>query len=138
MDLSICHPVWQYTKPRDDEHMGWTFAQNGETLSSPTGNGSFTFNDLRPDPVNNCRTVRELYELADPSYSGKFTVPVLWDKQKQTIVNNESMDIIRMFNGVFSKVATEPNVDLNPPHLQDEIEALHPWIYNRINNGSSF
>src|SRR5262249_4222223 len=67
-------------------------------------------------------------------FSGRATVPVLWDKQRQTIVNNESADIVRMLDGAFSKFATG-DIDLYPPDLSAEIEALNEPVYRKLNNG---
>lgn len=67
--------------------------------------------------------------------AGKYVVPVLWDKQKKTIVNNESADIILMLNDAFNDVAKKPDLDLNPEALRGEIEAVNEWIYPTINNG---
>ena len=67
------------------------------------GNGSFSCRGCIPDTVNNCKTVRELYELQnDVIYTGKYSVPLLWDKKTNTIVNNESADISRIFNSEFN------------------------------------
>lgn len=67
--------------------------------------------------------------------TGKYTVPVLWDKQTKSIVNNESADIVRMFNSAFDGVAKHPEVDLYPEHLKQEIDYVNEWIYPTINNG---
>ena len=56
-----------------------------------------------PDTINNCTHVKQLYFIADPNYSARFTVPILWDKKEKTIVNNESSEIIRMFNSEFDQ-----------------------------------
>lgn len=87
------------------------------------------------DHVNGAKTLRQLYRKACPDYSGKFTVPVLWDKERSEIVNNESSEIIRMFNHAFNAVAKHPEVDLYPKELRTEIDALNEWMYNSINNG---
>lgn len=76
----------------------------------------------------------QIYLKADPSYSGRVTVPVLWDKQTQTIVSNESADIIRMFNSAFNGL-TGSDSDYCPADLREEIDALNDIIYDRVNNG---
>ena len=76
----------------------------------------------------------ELYLDGDPSYEGRVTVPVLWDKHSKTIVNNESSDIIRMFNTAFNHL-TGNTLDFYPEHLQDRIHLLNDRIYSSINNG---
>ncbi len=86
------------------------------------------------DPVNGARFVHELYTRADPHVNGRATVPVLWDKRRGTIVNNESADIVRMFNSGFGALA-QGTIDLRPADLEPEIDALNDWLYPRLNNG---
>lgn len=86
------------------------------------------------DEVNGATYVHELYTRADPTVSGRATVPVLWDRQRQTIVNNESADIVRMLNSGFGDLANE-DVDLYPADLCGAIDALNDRIYPRLNNG---
>nr|WP_294554443.1 glutathione S-transferase family protein [uncultured Rhodopila sp.] len=78
--------------------------------------------------------LHEIYTRAAPHYTGRATVPVLWDKDRRTIVNNESADILRMFNSGFGSLA-ESAIDLFPRHLQAEIEEINERIYHRLNNG---
>ena len=85
------------------------------------------------DPVNGATYMHELYTRADPAVNGRATVPVLWDKATGTIVNNESADIVRMFNTGFGALAQGP--DLCPADLADEIDALNDAIYPTLNNG---
>lgn len=82
-----------------------------------------------------CRTLAELYELAKPGYSGRSTVPVLWDKQTKTIVNNESAEIIVMLNSEFNEFAKHPSLDLYPKELKEKIDWWNEKIYNSVNNG---
>ncbi|MEN8195316.1 MAG: glutathione S-transferase family protein [Pseudomonadota bacterium] len=87
-----------------------------------------------PDDVNGARHLYEIYTKADPNYTGRVTVPVLWDKQTGTIVNNESAEIIRMFNSAFDAGgATGP--DFYPAELRDDIDWVNDFVYDRINNG---
>lgn len=87
-----------------------------------------------PDPVNGVRYLHEVYTKADPGYSGRVTVPVLWDKKTGTVVNNESSEIIRMFNSAFDSVgAAEP--DYYPEPLRGEIDRINALVYDNINNG---
>jgi len=86
------------------------------------------------DPLFDARYVYELYTRADSAYSGRATVPVLWDKTLGTIVNNESSEIIRMFNSAFDGV-TGNRADFYPPPLRAEIDALNERIYAKLNNG---
>jgi len=87
------------------------------------------------DEVNNFKFLREVYEKAVPGYYGKYTVPVLFDKKLQTIVNNESSEIIRMLNSEFNTFAEHPELDLYPENLRKEIDEVNSWIYTTINNG---
>jgi putative glutathione S-transferase len=86
-----------------------------------------------PDPLHGASFMHELYTHADPQVSGRATVPVLWDKQTDTMVSNESADIVRMFNSGFGGLASGP--DLYPVDLRDEIDDLNDHIYPRLNNG---
>lgn len=87
-----------------------------------------------PDPLFNITYVHELYTRADPHYTGRATVPVLWDKQHATIVNNESSEIIRMFNSAFDAFG-DASVDFYPIELRSQIEILNAQIYDNLNNG---
>ncbi|XP_021729692.1 uncharacterized protein LOC110696637 isoform X3 [Chenopodium quinoa] len=88
-----------------------------------------------PDPLNGLKTIRDLYDLASANYSGKYTVPVLWDKKLETIVSNESAEIIRMLNSEFNDIAENGDLDLYPQHLRARVDEVNEWIYDRINNG---
>ncbi|MDA9274492.1 glutathione S-transferase family protein [bacterium] len=77
---------------------------------------------------------RDIYTRADATFSGRVTVPILWDKQQNTIVSNESSEIIRMFNTAFNDV-TGNTVDLWPQHMHDDIEVVNARIYDTLNNG---
>ncbi|MGL4312106.1 MAG: glutathione S-transferase family protein [Paracoccaceae bacterium] len=85
------------------------------------------------DTVNGAQYMHELYTRADPDFTGRATVPVLWDKKTGTIVSNESADILRMFNAGFGALAS--GADLYPADLAAEIDALNDHIYPRLNNG---
>ncbi len=93
-----------------------------------------TYPGANEDTVNGARYMHELYTRVDPQITGRATVPVLWDKKTGTIVNNESADILRMFNSGFGALADE-SVDLYPEALRSEIDALNDRIYPRLNNG---
>ena len=80
-------------------------------------------------------TVPELYQLAQPSYNGRCTVPVLWDKETKAIVNNESADIIVMLNSQFNELAKNPALDLYPENLKETIDRWNEKIYHAVNNG---
>jgi putative glutathione S-transferase len=98
---------------------GWTFDEGDDVIA---------------DSVNHKARLHEVYTQADPEYSGRVTVPVLWDKERNTIVSNESSEIIRMFNSAFDDIGATPG-DFYPEPLRDEIDALNDFIYPNINNG---
>jgi len=98
---------------------GWTFAPGPETI---------------PDSVNRVERLYELYTIADAQYSGRATIPILWDKHERTIVSNESAEIVRMFNSAFDEVGANRN-DYYPAALRVEIDELNDFIYPNVNNG---
>ena len=87
------------------------------------------------DPVTGAKYTYQIYAQAVPDYSGRCSVPVLWDKEARTIVNNESSDIIRMFNSAFDALATKSPPDMYPEDLRAEIDAVNELVYENINNG---
>ena len=87
-----------------------------------------------PDTVNGAKSLYEIYQLADREFTGRVTVPVLWDKQSATIVNNESADILRMLNSAFDAIG-DADVDFYPADLATEIDAINDHVYPTINNG---
>lgn len=86
------------------------------------------------DSVNGAATMREVYQIADPDFDGVVTVPVLWDKKRQTIVNNESSEIIRMLNTAFDHLGNA-DVDFYPEALRSEIDEINDVVYESVNNG---
>src|SRR6478609_142671 len=87
-----------------------------------------------PDPLYGARFLYEIYTRAEPRYTGRVTVPVLWDKTTKTIVNNESSEIIRMFNSAFDACGATAG-DFYPEQHRAEIDALNKRIYSKVNNG---
>src|SRR5690606_8539037 len=85
------------------------------------------------DPVNHVKYLHELYNSAQPGYTGKVTVPVLWDKKTSCIVNNESSEIMRMFNAAFAECGANAS-EFCPPELQAEIDEVNAAVYKGINN----
>lgn len=92
------------------------------------------FNDSDDDDLNGATYLHELYTTVAPGFTGRATVPVLWDKKTKTIVNNESADIVRMFNTAFVEFVGE-GLDLVPKALEEDIGALNDYIYSDLNNG---
>lgn len=86
------------------------------------------------DPVHGAQYMHQIYTADDPEYTGRVTVPVLWDKQQNLLVSNESAEIIRMLNSAFDGVGAEPG-DYYPEALRGEIDTLNTRVYDRVNNG---
>ena len=105
-----------------------------EPLYGKTGWEFGTARGGTPDTVNSKATLAEIYLLADPHYTGRVSVPVLWDKKRRTIVNNESSEIIRMLNSAFDAF-TDVRADYYPVALRGEIDAVNELVYPNINNG---
>ncbi len=112
--VSVVHPLMREN--------GWTF-ENPDGATSCVG-----------DDVNHATFLHEIYTRANPTYSGRVTVPVLWDRHSGTIVNNESSEIIRMLNSEFDAIG-DSTIDLYPQELRAKIDELNGWIYPSINNG---
>ncbi len=112
ISVSVVHP--------DMLNDGWTFATD---YPGATG-----------DTLYGLPFARDIYTKADPQVSGRVTVPILWDKQQQTIVSNESSEIIRMFNSAFDGI-TGNDDDYWPAHMRDDIEDVNARIYDTVNNG---
>lgn len=87
------------------------------------------------DPLTGAQYMHHVYAKAVPDYTGRCSVPVLWDKERETIVCNESADIIRMLNSEFDSLASRNVIDLYPPDLREEIDAVNELVYHNINNG---
>ncbi len=111
ISLSVVDPLMA-------EH-GWTFSDGPGCI---------------PDSVNGARYLHEVYTAAKPDYTGRVTVPVLWDRKNKTIVSNESSEIIRMFNSAFDAFG-EAGLDFYPTGLRHEIDAINERIYENVNNG---
>jgi len=101
---------------------GWTFEDNP------------AFPDCTPDRVNSFRYLHQAYAASNPHYTGKVTVPTLWDKKIRRIVNNESSEIIRMLNSEFGALGADPT-DFYPKHLRAEIDRINAQVYTNVNNG---
>lgn len=112
----------RYGRPKSNA--GWRFDKS----KAP-------FDGCTRDPAFDADFLKDIYFKADPEYSGRFTVPVLWDKLTKTIVNNESADIIKMLNCEFNDICENPSLDLRPARLVDQIEESNQWIYDQLNNG---
>jgi len=109
--VDIVHPLL-------DRQISWSF---DKSFPGTTG-----------DTVGDRKTIKEVYLSADPNYSGIFTVPALYDKHLRTIVNNESSEIIRMFNSECNAFSKNPDVDIYPEHMRSKIEEMTAWITSNI------
>jgi putative glutathione S-transferase len=105
-----------------------------EPLYGPHGWRFGTTPGTSPDSVNGASELAEIYLRADPRYTGRVSVPALWDKERRTIVNNESAEIIRMLNGAFGRF-TNVRTDYYPPALREEIDRVNALVYENVNNG---
>jgi len=97
----------------------------------------WTFEDgykVTPDPIHDARFMHQIYTAAKSDYTGRVTVPVIWDKKQNTIVSNESADIIRMLNTAFDEVGAKPG-DYYPEDLREAIDEINEPIYHKVNNG---
>ncbi|RYE96473.1 MAG: glutathione S-transferase family protein, partial [Oxalobacteraceae bacterium] len=86
------------------------------------------------DPLHHAKRLYEVYLNADPRYTGRVTVPVLWDRERNTVVSNESADIIRMFNSAFDEVGAAAG-DYYPAPLREQVDAINARVYDTVNNG---
>lgn len=108
--ISVVDPVWN--------EQGWWFSHSGETS----------------DKLGHFTQLHEVYTSAEPEYTGRVTVPILWDRQENAIVSNESSEIIRMFNVEFNDMA-DASIDLYPEALRAEIDEVNARVYDAVNNG---
>ena len=104
----------------------WLMREDGWTFADGPG--------VVPDPIHGAQFMHQIYTASDPAYSGRVTVPVLWDRKSGQIVNNESSEIIRMLNSAFDGLGAKPG-DYYPAALREEIDALNARIYATVNNG---
>ena len=104
----------------------WRMLEHGWTFESGEG--------VIPDPIHGAKYLYEIYRAADPKYTGRVTTPVLWDRKRATIVNNESSEIVRMFNSAFDRVGAREG-DYYPEPLRAEIDSLNERVYANVNNG---
>jgi putative glutathione S-transferase len=95
---------------------------------------NFVLGDSTGDPINGAEDLADIYRIADPHFTGRVTVPVLWDKTWRTIVNNESSEIIRMLNSAFDEFTAE-RADYYPAPLRERVDAINARVYDDINNG---
>ncbi|MDM7858312.1 glutathione S-transferase family protein [Thiopseudomonas acetoxidans] len=111
ISVSVVNPLMR-------EH-GWTFAEGPGVVA---------------DPLFQADYMHQIYTAADPKYSGRVTIPVLWDKQHNVMVSNESSEIIRMFNSAFDEIGAKSG-DYYPEALRTEIDRVNEHVYDSINNG---
>ncbi|OCF36082.1 glutathione S-transferase Gst3 [Kwoniella heveanensis BCC8398] len=133
IDVSTVHP-----------HMlekGWHFVtpDNAKSTAAPASEHSNdTFPAATQDHLFGFSHLRELYFKAQPDYDARFTVPVVWDKKTNSLVNNESSETVRFLNTAFNELIEDKSakeLDLYPEELRKEIDELNEWVYNDINNG---
>ncbi|MDE0781479.1 MAG: glutathione S-transferase family protein, partial [Alphaproteobacteria bacterium] len=105
----------------------WIMAEHGWNFADGEG--------VVPDPVIGADYLYQVYKHADANFSGRITVPILWDLQRNTVVNNESSEIIRMLNSAFNGFAKYPELDFYPEVLRSEIDPINERIYHTLNNG---
>ncbi len=99
------------------------------------GDSGWTFETAEiPDTINDADFLYQVYAAADPGYTGRVTVPVLWDKERGTIVSNESSEIIRMLNSAFDEIGAKPG-DYYPEPLRESIDTINERVYHTLNNG---
>lgn len=122
--VHVVHPVWGVVDAATGGK-SWVFGKKGELFAGV---------DVS-EPLYGLASLRELYLLNDPDYAGKYTVPVLWDSVTKKIVNNESSEILRIFNSEFQAFAARPALDLSPVAKLAEIDAMNDSFYNSLNNG---
>lgn len=163
ISFSTTHPTWKQTRPGHDEHCGWAFYDSEDPKrivpTSPAGYGSFdisgcsipqsdivTIPPSLKDEIPSIRFVRDLYDVSmdGQPYDNKFTVPILWDKETNTIVNNESSELLRMLDSSFCDFASGEYKDYvfyptddssESVALRQDIDFNNNWIYHDINNG---
>ncbi|KAH8082852.1 glutathione S-transferase [Cristinia sonorae] len=111
--------------PRQFDRQGWAFADIDD------------YPLTEKDPLFGAKRLSEIYFKAEPNYAGRYTVPLLFDKKTNTIVNNESSEIIRIFNTAFNEIlpAEKAALDLYPERLRAEIDEINSWVYDTVNNG---
>ncbi len=129
--VSVVHPLL------DDR--GWHFSDAApSTSSNPATTEQSADDDAHTrDALYGAKLLREFYDRSVDAekYGGRITVPVLWDKDRQTIVNNESAEIVRLLNSEFNEFAKNPTLDLYPSDLRSAIDEVNAWVYPSINNG---
>lgn len=120
--VTVVHPVLNSAET-------WRFAAGCDDIQGE---------NMRSDPLHpNFRHIRELYRLAEPGYIGRCSVPVLWDSGEETVVSNESSEIIRMLNREFGEFvnAEGDEIDLYPEELRPQIDQVNDWMYDGVNSG---
>ena len=104
------------------------------SVVEPVMTQGWSFSDALPDHLHGFQYLHQLYSAADPGYTGRVLVPVLWDKETRSIVSNESSEILHMFNEAFVSIARN-EVDLYPVALRRQIDEVNCFVYDNINNG---
>lgn len=135
ISITVVMPIWQRTDPDNpnDTHTGWMFADHSSSsgITNSAGLGgpfSSSYHSNEADPIFNARSVRNIYQKVGDK-DGKYSLPILFDKKLQTIVSNESSEIIQMLNSQFDECASSPEVDLEPEDLKEAMTCVDSWIY---------
>jgi glutathionyl-hydroquinone reductase len=140
VSVTIVHPIWRLTQEgTSDEQRGWVFGNpNAEPFNNTAGRGGpfpADFPGAESDPFFESFSIRDIYEKAGDT-SSKFTIPLLWDKKENTIVNNESSDISYMLNSSFNEFSSNPDLDLyteeDSEKLNDVIEMISPLMIHGV------
>lgn len=130
VSVTYVHPTWRLTNPHDpeDKHRGWVFGNpNGEPFTNTINRGGpfpAAYEGNEPDPIMGAYSIRDIYRKAGDT-SGKYTIPLLWDKERHTIVNNESSDIAYMLNSSFNEFAGYPELDLYTEYDEEGMSKLN-------------
>ena len=134
--LYICHACpWAHRAVIVRALKGLTDAISLDVVHWHMAWGGWPFTGTYPDTVNGMDYLHQVYGKADSAFTGRVTVPTLWDKHAGTIVNNESADLVRMLNSEFNAYAERPDLDLYPADLRDEIDSMNARVYRDMNNG---
>lgn len=140
--LCVVHPTWAATKPDVDGHRGWVFVDpKSDPITHPSGVNTVSNQGCvlpPPEFAKEWTSVRSIYDASGDGDAKKFTVPILFDMQNKTIVNNESSEILRMLynpKSIGQFASKNESLDLRPASLAQHIDETNAWVYDQINDG---